>query len=415
MAFSLGPLARHRDFVHLWSAQSVSAFGSRITRTALPVIAILLVTDDPVQIATLGVLTVIPGVIVGLFAGGFIDRHAKRPILVWSDIVRALLVLSIPIAAWSAHLGIVQLYVVAALVGGFSALFRLADNAYLPVLIGRDLLLEGNSKLQVTDSVAEIGGPGLAGVLIQWLTAPVTMVIDALSYLVSAVLLARIRTNEVLQAAAATPPTLLQDVRIGARAGFGHPIVGATFWSFAIDDFANGFFMALYMLYGLRTLSIDVATMGIVISLGGVGALAGAFVASTVSRRLGLGRAMIVTFLIGKLANLFVAFASIAPQYAVVWLSASQLFSDGAIVSFLILANSYRQTVLPLDVMARANGLLEVMSGVLLPLGAVIAGLLAKATSVTFAVWVGCVLGLFAVLPLLRPRIASLTAPAIAA
>src|SRR6185369_5390411 len=104
-------------------------------------------TDDPVQIATLGVLTVIPGVIVGLFAGGFIDRHAKRPILVWSDIVRALLVLSIPIAAWSAHLGIVQLYVVAALVGGFSALFRLADNAYLPVLIGRDLLLEGNSKL----------------------------------------------------------------------------------------------------------------------------------------------------------------------------------------------------------------------------------------------------------------------------
>ena len=120
---------------------------------------------------------------------------------------------------------------------------------------------------------------------------------------------------------------------------------------------------------------------------------------------------MIVTFLIGKFANLFVAFASVAPQFAVAWLSASQLFSDGAIVAYLILANSYRQTVLPLDVMARANGLLEVMTGILLPLGALIAGLLAKATSVTFAVWVGCVLGLFAVVPLLRPRIVSLAAP----
>ena len=141
--------------------------------------------------------------------------------------MRAALVLSIPIAAWSAHLGIAQLYVVAALVGGFSALFRLADNAYLPVLIGREHLVEGNSKLQATDSVAEIGGPGLAGVLIQWLTAPITMVIDAFSYVVSAILLARIRTREVVEPGAATRPSLLEDLRIGARAGFGHPIVGA--------------------------------------------------------------------------------------------------------------------------------------------------------------------------------------------
>ncbi len=120
--------------------------------------------------------------------------------------------------------------------------------------------------------------------------------------------------------------------------------------------------MALYMLYALRTLSIDVATLGIVISLGGLGALAGAFIASTISRWLGFGRAMIAALVIGKAANMFVAFASVAPQYGVAWLSASQLLSDGAMVAFLILANSYRQAVLPLDVMARANGLLEVMT-----------------------------------------------------
>jgi len=405
----LGPLGRHRDFVHLWAAQSVSAFGSRITRTALPVIAILLVTADPVQLAILGALEVIPGVVVGLFAGGFIDRHAKRPVLVWSDIARAVLVFSIPLAAWVGHLGIEQLYVVAALVGGFSALFRLADNAYLPVLIGREHLVDGNSKLQATDSVAEIGGPGLAGVLIQFLTAPVTMVIDAFSYVVSAVLLRRIRTAEPPQTVSVATPTLIEDIRIGARAGFGHSIVGPTFWSFAVGDLANGFFMALYMLYALQTLAIDVATIGIVISLGGVSALAGAFVASAVSRALGLGRAMILTLAVGKMAGMFVAFASVEPRFAVACLSASQLLGDGAMVAFLILANSYRQAVLPLDVMARANGLLQVMTGVLMPLGALMAGLLAKATSVTFAVWTGCVIGLFAVAPLLRARIVALT------
>ncbi len=313
MAFSLGPLARHRDFVRLWAAQTVSAFGSRITRTALPVIAILLVTADPIQIAILSALEVTPGVLVGLFAGGFIDRNAKRPVLIASDIARAALVFSIPVAAWVGHLGIAQLYVVAALVGGCSALFHLADNAYLPVLIGREHLIEGNSKLQATDSVAEIGGPGLAGILIQLFTAPITMVIDAVSYVVSAWVLAGIRATEIRQAVAAQAPSLLEDIRIGARAGFGHPIVGRTFISFAIGDLANGFFMALYMLYALQTLQLDVATIGLVISLGGLSALGGAFVASTVSKRFGLGRAMIATLAIGKIAGMFVAFAALAP------------------------------------------------------------------------------------------------------
>lgn len=411
MAFSPGSLAQHRDFVRLWSAQTVSAFGSRITRTALPVIAILLVTADPMQIALLSALAVTPGVLVGLFAGGFIDRHDKRPVLVASDIARALLVFSIPMAAWLGSLGITQLYVVAALVGGFSALFELADNAYLPVLIGRQRLIEGNSKLQATDSIAEIGGPGLAGALIQVLTAPVTMLIDAVSYVVSAGLLASIRTAETREVSAATRTSLREDIRVGARAGFGHPVVGPTFWSFAIGDLSDGFFMALYMLYALQTLNIDVATIGIVISLGGVSALAGAFVASTVSKRLGLGRAMIATLAVGKVAGLFVAFAAFAPAFGVAWLSASQLLGDGAMVAFLILANSYRQAVLPLDVMARANGLLQVMTGVLLPLGALIAGALAAATSVTAAVWVGSTIGLFALVPLLRGAIVALQAP----
>jgi len=405
MQIYLGPLGRHRDFVRLWGAQTVSSFGSRITRTALPVIAILMVTADPVQIAMLSALEVTPAVLVGLFASGFVDRHDKRPVLVVADIMRAALVFSVPLAAWFGDLGMAQLYLVAAIVGAFSALFELADNAFLPVLIGRDRLVEGNSKLQATDSVAEIGGPGLAGVLIQLLTAPVTMLIDAASYIVSAVLLAGIRSTEVRVPSSAAPPSLIEDIRVGARAGFGHPVVGPTFWSFAIGDLSNGFFMALYTLYALQTLQMDVATLGIVISLGGVSALGGAFVASTVSKRLGLGRALIVTLAVGRAAGMFVVFAALAPAYGVAWLSAGQLVGDGAMVAFLILANSYRQAVLPLDVMARANGLLQVMTGVLLPLGALIAGVLAAATSVTLVIFVGASIGLLALIPLLRPTI----------
>jgi hypothetical protein len=401
-------LWRQRDFLHLWSAQAVSAFGSRVTRTALPVIAVLLVTADPVAIAILGALAVLPGVLVGLSAGGFIDRHAKRPLLVAADLARAALVLSVPIAAWLGELTMAQLYCVAALVGAASAAFQLADNAYLPVLIGREALIEGNSKLETTESIAEIGGPGLAGILIQLLTAPVAMAIDAISYVASALLLLRIRARERIEQVRATSASVLEDVRIGFRAGFGHPIVGRTLWAIAIGEFCNGFFVALYTLFALKTLGLDVATLGLVISLGGISALAGAFVAARLSRRLGLGVALVATLVLGKLANLFVPAASLAPAYGAAFLSASQLLGDGCLVAFFILANSYRQAALPLDVQARAGGMLQALSGVLLPAGALIAGTIAAATTPATAMWIGMIGSLFAVVPLLTTRVLGL-------
>jgi len=400
-----GALGAHRDFVSLWIAQSVSAFGSRITRTALPVIAILLVTSDPVQLSIVGALTMVPDLVVGLFAGGFIDRHAKRPILIGADLVRAVLVFSVPVAAWTERLTIEQLYVVAALVGFASALFRLAHLAYLPILIGREHLIEGNSKLETTDSIAEIGGPGLAGVLIQWLTAPIALVVDAASYLWSAAFLGRIRAREALAGVAHAKGSVVDDIRIGVRAGFGHPIVGPMFWSFAIGDLFGGFYATLYTLYALETLKLGVATLGVVISLGGVSALAGAFVAARLSRRLGFGRALLATAAFGKATGIFVPLAAAFPSASVLSMSASQLLGDGAMVAFLILAGSYRQAVLPIDVMARANGMLAVMTGTLTPLGALLAGALASTTSTTAAVWVAAIGGVASLAPLLRRSI----------
>ena len=408
MRISFGALWRHRNFRYLWGAQAVSAFGSRITRTALPIIAIVTVAATPFDLALLSSLEVVPAIVVGLLAGGWIDRSRKRGVLIAADLVRAGVVVSIPFVAWWSAITMLQLYAIAVIVGAASALFRLADLAYLPRLIGREHLIEGNSKLATTESIAEIGGPGLAGVLIQILTAPIAMLLDAASYLWSAAMLARIDADERTPPAPAQRPSVIDDVRVGLQAGFGHPQIGPTLWALGIGSLADGFFMSLYMLYAIDTLGIGIATIGVLIGLGGIGALAGALVANATARWLGLGRALIVTMAFGKAAQIFIALASEMPSFTLVLFSAQQLIGDGLLVAHMILSTSFRQALLHEDVMARANGMLQVMHGVLLPAGAAVGAAIASSASVTAAVWTGTILGLFAVVPLLRRSVLSI-------
>src|SRR5215831_17965323 len=226
-----GGLWREADFLRLWSAQAISALGSRITRTALPILAVLSIGAGADEIAVLSAVAVAPGVLVGLAMGGRVDRRAKRPLLIGADLIRAGLLLTVPLAAWLGQLGMGQLYLVAALGGAATTLFQIADNAYLPALIGKDRLLEGNAKLEATEAVAEIAGPGLGGILVQAITAPLAIVLDSLSFLASALLLRSIRREEspAPNAIDGERPSLLHDIRIGLRASVGHPLVGPEF------------------------------------------------------------------------------------------------------------------------------------------------------------------------------------------
>jgi predicted MFS family arabinose efflux permease len=243
------------------------------------------------------------------------------------------------------------------------------------------------------------------------LTAPIAMLLDALSYLWSAAMLARIDTEERVAPVATARSSVIDDVRIGIRAGFGHPQIGPTLWALGIGSFADGFFMSLYMLYAIDTLGIGIATIGLLIGLGGIGALAGAMVASGTARWLGLGRALLVTMAIGKAMQILVALASELPSLTIALFAAQQLIGDGLLVAHMILSTSFRQAMLHEDVMARANGMLQVMHGVLLPAGAALGAAIASAVSVTAAVWTGTILGLFAVLPLLRRNVLGLRMP----
>jgi MFS family permease len=393
-----GGLWREADFLKLWSAQAISAIGSRITRTALPILAVVTIGASVEAVAMLSAIAMAPGVIVGLVMGGRVDRRAKRPLLIGADLVRAALLLTVPLAAWLGRLSMAQLYVVAALTGAATTLFQIADNAYLPALIGRDRLVDGNSKLETTDAIAEVSGPGLGGLLVQAITAPLAIAFDALSFLASACLLGAIRSEEVPNQAASDPerPTLIHDLRVGLRASVGHLLVRPAFLVEAVQALASGFFLGLYTIYALNTLHLNPATLGLIISVGGIGALFGAMLSSRLVSRVGLGRAMIVCLAVSRAGALLIPMARGPEWLAVSCLVGHQLVGDGCLMAYYILAVSLRQTVLPQEILGRANATFHVSTGLLLPLGALIAGPLAAATDVRTALWIGTIGGLIA-------------------
>src|SRR5215468_2872309 len=219
-------LWRHADFRRLWSAQAVSAFGSRITRTALPIIAVDTLGEPESIVGLLAALQLAPGVLLAVFAGGPVDRGDKRRILIVADLLRAALIASLTIAWALGRLDVIHLIVVGAVVGAAAALDHITEVAYLPALVDTGQLADGNSKLEVTEAVAEITGPASAGVLIAALGAPLVVVIDGVAYLWSAFMLGRIR-GETRDTRSTTSTRDSRDLRGAAAAGDARDSSGA--------------------------------------------------------------------------------------------------------------------------------------------------------------------------------------------
>ena len=425
-------LWRHADFLRLWAAQAISAFGSRITRTALPIIAVATLNQPDAVIGLLAAMQLLPGVVLAMLAGGFVDRSRKRRILIAADLIRAVLVASLTVAWALGALSMLHVVVVGAGVGAATALFQITDVAYLPSLIGRRRLVEGNAKLETTEAVAEITGPASAGVLIAALGAPLAVIIDAASYAWSAFMLGRIRArDEDTSATTATSPAVAapsaidapstepddtasaaqsfrtgEDFRIGLRTVFGHPLVRPIVLTLMVWSIAGGFFMALYTPYCLRELQLSKATFGVIIAMGGVGSLGGAIVSRSLARVLGVGRTMLVTAFLSLLCTLLIPIAGSAPSHtvAVGLLATHQLLGDGFSVAFVILAVTLRQTVLPKAVLGRANAAIHVCISGVLPVASILAGALATLVGIRTAVWIGLLIGLVAPVFLWRLR-----------
>jgi MFS family permease len=399
----------HGDFLRLWAAQAVSAFGFRITRTGLPIIAVTTLDQPEVVVSVLMAIQIAPGLLVGLFAGGWIDRTRKRRLLIASDLIRAAAIASLTIAWAVGALSIGHVLATGAVVGAASALFQITDNTYLPALIGRRQLAEGNAKIESTEAIAEITGPAATGYLIRLLGAPLAVVINAATYVWSAILLGRIRSVEAPPAEAGPAHRVREDLRIGFREVFHHPVVRPIVLSHMVWSISSGFFLALYTLFCLRELRLSEGTFGVIVGMGGVGSLAGALISRALVRRLGLGRTLIATSALSLACALFIPLAGSSAtggSYALIvgFLVAHQLLSDGFSVAFVIQAVTLRQTVLPRETLGRANAAIHVVTSGMLPVAAVIAGVIAELAGTRLAIWVGVLVGLVAPLLLLPLR-----------
>jgi predicted MFS family arabinose efflux permease len=383
-----GPLWRRGDFMKLWAAQTVSDFGARITREGVRYAAVLTVGASPVQLGVLAALSLGPSVIVGLMAGGLVDRSRRRRVLVAADLIRALVLVTVPIAALMHWFSMAELYLAAFIVGALSVLFDIADHAYLPSLVERELIADANAKLAVTESLAEIGGPALTGVLVTLLTGPIALAVNAATYLASAVFLAAIGHAE-------PPPvpgertTLARDLRLGLATALGEPLVRGPFLASVVSGLCGAVFSTLYMLFALKTLHFPPAILGAVIAMGGVGALGGALTFNAMSRAIGLGPATIVSGAVSALSALLIPFAQGGLALSIGMMVVAQLLGDSFGVAMLIGTKSLQQSVLPQEALGRTGAAMRAAAGAAGVIGALAAGFAAVRIGVRPTLFVG--------------------------
>ncbi|MBP7687585.1 MAG: MFS transporter [Thermoflexales bacterium] len=380
-------LWRQADFLRLWSGQTISELGSRITRDGLPLVALLVLGASPSQMGVIAALGSAVVLLISLPAGVWVDRLRRKPIMLAADLGRAVLVASIPIAALTQQLRLEHLYVVVALNGGLTVLFNAAYEAYLPSLIARENLVEGNSKLALSSSMAEVLGPGLAGFLVQWLTAPIAMAADALSFLASIGSLMLIRTPEPPPAPIETRRHLAHEMIEGVRWVWGDRRLRALALAGGTRSFFGNFYAVLYSLYALRYLGLDAAALGVTIAMGGVGSLIGSALTDRVVRRFGLGRALIGSGVIGGALSFLIPLASGPVLMATLILMLSQLGGDAFNTLNGITSTSLRQAITPDRLLGRTSTSLQVMIAGVGPLGALLSGVLAETIGVRETLW----------------------------
>ena len=283
------PLWRNQAFVRVWSAATISIFGSLITRIALPLVAILVLGSGALEVALLRGLDLGATLVFGLVAGAWVDRLRRRPVLIWADLGRAALLGSVPVAFALGVLSFPQLLVVSGLAAILTTFFDAADNAYLPTVVERDGLVEANSALAASGSAAEFMAFGISGFLVQILTAPIAIAIDAVTYLASALLLGTIRQEEAPPPKPEDREPVLAEIRVGLRLVRHDPILRAFVGAQMALAALWGIFGATWFLFVLDDLELSPAVLGVVAGVGGASSFIGAVVATRATGRWGVG------------------------------------------------------------------------------------------------------------------------------
>ncbi|MEZ4870494.1 MAG: MFS transporter [Caldilineaceae bacterium] len=367
-------LWRNRAFVNLWSAQTISAIGSKVTFLALPLTAVLVLAATPAQMGYLTAVGSLPGLLFSLLAGLWVDRQRRRRLLVLADLGRGLLLLSIPLAVWFGALQITLLYAILFLIGTLDLLFGAAYHAYLPSLVARPQLVDANSKLEISRSAAEITGPTLGGWLIQLFSAPFALLADATSFFLSALCLAAIRQPEAESTPADKDEPLLRQVGAGLRLLRQDRTLRAITVTTATATFFNAALEAVYLLYMTRQLGLSAGVIGIIFGAGSVGFLVGSLLPNRLAGRFGLGPMLIAGLALFSLSDFVLPLATGPQALVVALLIGAQICFGLGLTLYNVGQVSLRQSVTPDHLLGRMNATLNFAVAGLLPLGALLGG-----------------------------------------
>ena len=389
MRFRPSGLWRHHNFLKLWSSHAVSQFGYQISFLAVPLLAVLVLDATPLQMGVLIAVGGLPTLFIGLLAGAWVDRRQRRPVLIAANWSRALLLLVIPITAWLGVLRIELLYLVAFGLGNLGLLFDVAHRSFLPSLVERNQIVEANSNLELGRSASEVAGPGVAGALVQLVSAQVAILVNAVTFMVSAVLLQSIKINEAEAVRSVQGTTIWKDAGEGLKSVLNNPILRALAISAGIIGLFNAIQEAVWILYIVRRLGLSPGVLGLIFSIGSVGLLLGATMGQRTTRRIGLGPSIITGVLLVAIGDLIIPLATGPALVLVVLLATAQFLFGIGVTTYNIGQVSVRQLMTPDHLQGRVNATMRVVTISTVPVGALIGGYLGESVGLRPALFIG--------------------------
>ena len=405
-------LWRHPDYMKIWAASSISLLGTQVSQIAIPFIAAVVLGASVFQVALLGMVEMLPFILFALPAGAWLDRVRRRPVLVAGDIGRASALVSIPIAYSVGVLTIWQLYAVAFVTGILTVLFDVADQSYLPVLLEADDLVEGNAKLQISASAAQIVGPGLGGGLIALVAAPFAVLVDAVSFVISGGLISLIRKGETKPvrklAADGTHTSLRNEIADGLRYVLGDRHLRMIAACTGTSNFGSSIAFAVFPVFVYVELGLTPGLVGAALGLGGLGVLLAAVTAAPLAKRLGVGPVIVASIFLCGPATLLMAFMPSAALVAGALLLTAQLINGFAGTVYNVNQVSFRQAITPLDIQGRMNATMRFIVWGTMPLGLVVGGILGSFLPLRMTILIGAIIASTAFLWVLASPVRSL-------
>ncbi len=367
-------LWRDRDFLLLWGGQTISEIGSNIMQITLPLVALLTLNASTFEVGLLTAATTLPFLLVALPAGPVVDRVRKRPLMLWCDLGRMVLAASIPVAAVFDVLTMVQLYVVALVMGVLTVFFAIAYQSYLPSLVRKDQLVDANGKLGSTQSFAQLTGASFGGALVTLIGAARAVAADAISFGASALTLFLIRTPEPAPKQAGEKRNLRAEIAEGLRFVVGHPVLRKLVMSTAMSNFFGTIVLSLQTVYLVRELKAEPWVIGLVMGGSAIGGLAGGLIANWVGKKIGTARMIWLPALLLGWAGLLIPAAQ--PGWSTILVAVGMTILMVIFVLYNSSQVSYRQSITPPELLGRMNASVRWIMWGTMPLGALAGGAL---------------------------------------